>query len=226
MNEQVLVVDDDQATVNLLRRLLTRDGYMVDVATGGLEALEHALRRQPELVLLDLRLPGLDGLEVCRRLREGGDEAILVLTANDETESCVQALNAGADDFVTKPFDADELLARMRALLRRRRCRKDDDLRFAGLIVDPRSREVRRGGRQVELSPKEFDLLEAFMRSPRTVLTFDELLSRAWGDTYYNRNVITVYVGYLRDKLEAAGEPRLIHTVPRVGYILKERQDQ
>ncbi|MBV8085229.1 MAG: response regulator transcription factor [Chloroflexi bacterium] len=226
MNERVLVVDDDQPTINLLQRLLASDGYVVDVAHGGLEALAHALERQPELVLLDLRLPGLDGLEVCRRLREGGEEAILVLTASDQTESCVSALNAGADDYVTKPFDGDELLARMRALLRRRGCRKRDDLRFADLMMDPRAREVRRGSRRIDLSPKEFEVLEAFMRTPRTVLTFDELLARAWGDTYYNRNVVTVYVGYLRDKLEAAGEPRLIHTVPRVGYILKERQDQ
>ncbi|HEU0167370.1 MAG TPA: response regulator transcription factor [Chloroflexota bacterium] len=226
MNEHVLVVDDDQPTLNLLQRLLERDGYVVDMAHGGLEALAHALERQPELVLLDLRLPGLDGLEVCRRLREGGDEAILVLTASDHTASCVAALNAGADDYVTKPFEGEELLARMRALLRRRGCRHKDDLRFADLMLDLQAREVRRGSRAIDLSPKEFELLAAFMRTPRTVLTFDELLSRAWGDTYYNRNLVTVYVGYLRDKLEAAGEPRLIHTVPRVGYILKERQDQ
>ncbi|HLY67953.1 MAG TPA: response regulator transcription factor, partial [Chloroflexota bacterium] len=176
-----------------------------------------------DLVILDIQLPGMDGLEVCRRLREGGSEPILMLTARDEVSDRVHGLDSGADDYLVKPFAIEELMARVRALLRRREPETRSELRFSDLVLDTASREARRGERLIELSAKEFDLLSLFMHNPRRVLTREHILEQAWGyDFYGESNVIEVYVGYLRQKLEANGEARLIHTVRGAGYVLKE----
>jgi len=217
------VVDDDEKITNLLRRALSYEGYVTDVAHDGQRALALALEHHPDLVILDGMLPGMDGLEVCRRLREGGGEPILMLTARDEISDRVHGLDSGADDYVVKPFALEELMARVRALLRRREPEARTELRFSDLVLDTASREARRGDRVIELSAKEFDLLSLFLRNPRRVLSREMILEQAWGyDFYGESNVIEVYVGYLRQKLEAHGEPRLIHTVRGAGYVLKE----
>jgi len=223
MKERILVVDDDEKITNLLRRALSYEGYVTDIANDGHKALSLALEHHPDLVILDIQLPGMDGLEVCRRLREGGGEPILMLTARDEVSDRVQGLDSGADDYLVKPFALEELMARVRALLRRREPETRNELRFSDLVLDTASREARRGERVIELSAKEFDLLSLFMRNPRRVLTREQILEQAWGyDFYGESNVIEVYVGYLRQKLEAGGEVRLIHTVRGAGYVLKE----
>jgi len=223
MKERILVVDDDEKITNLLRRALSYEGYVTDVAHDGQRALSLALEHHPDLVILDLMMPGMDGLEVCRRLREGGSEPILMLTARDEVSDRVHGLDSGADDYMVKPFALEELMARVRALLRRREPDARSELRFSDLVLDTASREARRGDRVIELSAKEFDLLSLFMRNPRRVLSREMILEQAWGyDFYGESNVIEVYVGYLRQKLEANGEPRLIHTVRGAGYVLKE----
>mgnify|MGYP001399086461 FL=1 len=223
MKERILVVDDDEKITNLLRRALSYEGYVTDVAQDGQRALSLALEHHPDLVILDLMMPGMDGLEVCRRLREGGSEPILMLTARDEVSDRVHGLDSGADDYMVKPFALEELMARVRALLRRREPDARSELRFSDLVLDTASREARRGDRVIELSAKEFDLLSLFMRNPRRVLSREMILEQAWGyDFYGESNVIEVYVGYLRQKLEANGEPRLIHTVRGAGYVLKE----
>jgi two-component system, OmpR family, response regulator MprA len=193
------------------------------VANDGPRALALALEHHPDLVVLDIQLPGMDGLEVCRRLREGGREPILMLTARDEVSDRVHGLDSGADDYVVKPFALEELMARVRALLRRHEPETRTELRFSDLVLDTASREARRGERIIDLSAKEFDLLSLFMRNPRRVLSREMILEQAWGyDFYGESNVIEVYVGYLRQKLEANGEQRLIHTVRGAGYVLKE----
>lgn len=223
MKERILVVDDDEKITNLLRRALSYEGYVPDIAHDGSAALSMALEHQPDLVILDIQLPGIDGLEVCRRLRQGGDQPILMLTARDEVSDRVHGLDSGADDYLVKPFALEELLARVRALLRRREPEERTELRFADLVLDTASREARRGDRIIELSAKEFDLLALLMRNPRRVLSRELILEQAWGyDFYGESNVIEVYVGYLRQKLEANGEARLIHTVRGAGYVLKE----
>ena len=224
MKERILVIDDDDAITTALRRALAFEGYTVDVALDGEEGLRRARDAAPDIIILDILMPGIDGFEVCRRLRGGDDTPILMLTARDEVADRVRGLDAGADDYLVKPFAPDELLARVRALLRRREPRQEAAvLRFADLMVDTRTREVFRGERGVSLSAKEFDLLSYFVRHPRQVLTREQLLDAVWGYQFEGEsNVVDVYVGYLRQKLEAANEPRLIHTVRGVGFVLRE----
>jgi two-component system response regulator MprA len=224
MKERILVVDDDAAITTALRRALSYEGYHVDIAHDGEEGLRDARDRIPDLVILDVLMPGIDGLEFCRRVRASDDTPILMLTARDEVADRVRGLDAGADDYLVKPFASDELLARVRALLRRREPREQAaSLRFADLTVDTRGRQVFRGQREVTLSAKEYDLLVHLLRHPKQVLTRDQLLEAVWGYGYDGEsNVLDVYVGYLRQKLEANGEPRIIHTARGVGYALRE----
>ncbi len=226
MPERILVIDDETKIVDLLRRGLSYEGYQVDVAYDGESGLTQARRDPPDLVVLDVMMPGLDGLEVCRRLRAEGwsDLPILMLTARDAVPDRVAGLDAGADDYLVKPFAFDELLARVRALLRRRRPSADVQLlRFGDVVANPVTREVRRGDRLVNLTAKEFDLLEMFLRHPRQVLTRDSIYEQVWGyDFGGESNIIEVYIRYLRSKLEAEGEPRLLQTVRGVGYALRE----
>jgi two-component system response regulator MprA len=223
MAARVLVVDDDEKITSFLRRALAYEGYQVDVASGGAAALTLALSSPPDIVVLDVMMPGLDGLEVCRRLRSGGDVPVLMLTARDAVGDRVQGLDAGADDYLAKPFALDELLARLRALLRRRDGGAPSVLRFADLSLDTASRQAQRGARVIELTTKEFELLALFMRYPRRVLTRDAIMEQIWGyDFDGESNVIEVYAGRLRQKLETHGEPRLIHTVRHAGYVLRE----
>jgi len=224
MPEHILVIEDDPSIADLLRRGLIYEGYSVQVAGDGPAGLTAARDRLPDLVLLDLMLPGMDGLTVCARLRAASDVPILILTAKDAVPDRVKGLDAGADDYVVKPFSFDELVARIRALLRRRQPASEQDvLRFADLSVNPVTREVFRGTRRLELTAREFDLLLLFMQHPRQVLTRDTLYDRIWGyDFGGESNIIEVYIRYLRSKLEEGGEPRLIQTVRGVGYALRE----
>jgi two-component system response regulator MprA len=222
---KVLVVDDERAVRESLRRALELEGYEIELAEDG----EQALRRleangEPDAMVLDVLMPKLDGLEVCRRLRRSGSRLpVLMLTARVEVENRVEGLDAGADDYVTKPFALEELLARLRALLRRRTGVAGEVVRFADLELDPGTREVRRGGEPIELTRTEFSLLELFMRNPRQVLTRSVIFERVWGyDFGYASNSLDVYIGYLRRKTEAGGKPRLIHTVRGVGYSLRQ----
>jgi len=225
---KILVVDDERAVRDSLRRALELEGYEIELAGDGTEALSTLGRDepQPDAVILDVLMPGVDGLEVCRRLRAAGNHVpVLMLTARDEVENRVAGLDAGADDYVTKPFALEELLARVRALLRRA---ADIDggemLMFADVTLDLGTREVRRGGRLIELTRTEFALLELFLRNPRQVLTRSIIFERVWGyDFGFASNSLDVYIGYLRRKTEAGGEPRLIHTVRGVGYALREQ---
>jgi len=225
---KILVVDDERAVRESLRRALELEGYEIELAGDGKEALATLGRDepQPDAVILDVLMPGVDGLEVCRRLRATGNHVpVLMLTARDEVENRVAGLDAGADDYVTKPFALEELLARVRALLRRT---ADTDggevLSFANLTLDLGTRDVRRGGRPIELTRTEFALLELFLRNPRQVLTRSIIFERVWGyDFGFASNSLDVYIGYLRRKTEAGGEPRVIHTVRGVGYALREQ---
>jgi len=221
----ILVVDDEPAVREALKRALSFEGYTVRLAEDGQSALDAVLRDPPEAVLLDVTMPGIDGLEVCRRLRAGGDRtAVLMLTARHATADRVAGLDAGADDYVVKPFALEELLARLRALLRRSSFGpgEDDTLRVDDLSLDPPSRIVKRGERVIELTRTEFNLLELLMRNANQVLTRELIFDRVWGyDFGFNSNSLEVYIGYLRRKTEAEGEPRLIHTVRGVGYVLR-----
>ncbi|MCK0439706.1 response regulator transcription factor [Gordonia alkaliphila] len=224
---RILVVDDDRAVRESLRRSLTFNGYTVETAGDGLEALEKVVADRPDLIVLDVMMPRLDGLEVCRRLRAAGDDLpILVLTARDSVSERVSGLDAGADDYLPKPFAMEELLARLRALSRR--TTRDDDLdseaiTFEDLTLDPVTREVTRGERQISLTRTEFALLEMLMANARRVLTRSRILEEVWGyDFPTSGNALEVYIGYLRRKTEADGETRLIHTVRGVGYVLRE----
>ena len=225
---RILVVDDERAVRESLRRALELEGYEIELAGDGDEALSTLGRDepQPDAVILDVLMPGLDGLEVCRRIRATGNRVpVLMLTARDEVENRVAGLDAGADAYVTKPFALEELLARVRALLRRA---TDTDggevLSFANVTLDLGTREVRRGGRLIELTRTEFALLELFLRNPRQVLTRSIIFERVWGyDFGCASNSLDVSIGYLRRKTEAGGEPRLIHTVRGVGYALREQ---
>jgi two-component system, OmpR family, response regulator MprA len=222
---KILVVDDERAVRESLRRALELEGYEIELAADGREALERLeADSQPDALILDVLMPGVDGLEVCRRLRRAGSRLpVLMLTARDAVENRVAGLDAGADDYVTKPFALEELLARIRALLRRTTDGAGEALRFADLELDPGTREVRRGGELIELTRTEFSLLELFLRNPRQVLTRSIIFERVWGyDFGYGSNSLDVYVGYLRRKTEAGGKPRLIHTVRGVGYALRE----
>jgi two-component system response regulator MprA len=226
MAERILVIEDEPQIADLLRRGLLYEGYSVEIAGDGEAGLVMARDRPPDLVLLDLMLPGIDGLTVCKRLRAGSGVPILILTAKDAVRDRVAGLDAGADDYVIKPFSFDELLARIRALLRRRQpvdATVQEVVRFADLRLNPATHEVYRGERRLELTAREFELLSFFMQHPRQVLTRDVLYDRIWGyDFGGESNIIEVYVRYLRAKLEDAGEPRLIQTVRGVGYALRE----
>ncbi|SUE16917.1 two component system response regulator [Rhodococcus gordoniae] len=225
---RILVVDDDRAVRESLRRSLSFNGYTVDLATDGQDALEQVTASRPDAMVLDVMMPRVDGLEVCRRLRSTGDDLpILVLTARDSVSERVAGLDAGADDYLPKPFALEELLARLRALLRRATpdpdSSADEVLRFADLSLDPATREVTRGDRRISLTRTEFSLMEMLMANPRRVLTRSRILEEVWGyDFPTSGNALEVYVGYLRRKTEAGGEPRLIHTVRGVGYVLRE----
>ena len=220
---RILVVDDDPEIVSFVKRGLAYEGYAVDTAGDGTEALAKARDREPDLVILDIMMPGIDGIEVSKRLRQGSDVPILMLTARGTVADRVAGLDSGADDYLVKPFAFDELLARVRALLRRRQPKEGELLRFSDLSLNTATREVKRGNEAIELTAQEFDLLELFMRHPRQVLKRDLIYDRVWGYNFEGEsNVIEVYVRYLRSKLEAGGKPRLIHTVRGVGYVLKE----
>jgi two-component system response regulator MprA len=220
---RILVVDDDPEILSLLKRGLAYDGYEVDAAKDGAEALAKARDSEPDLVVLDVMMPGLDGIEVSKRLRQASQVPILMLTAKGTVADRVSGLDSGADDYLVKPFSFDELLARVRALLRRSQPREGEVLRFGDLSLDTATREVTRGNDAIELTVQEFDLLELFMLHPRQVLTRDRIYARVWGyDFGGESNVIEVYVSYLRNKLEAGGRSRLLHTVRGVGYVLKD----
>ena len=220
---RILVVDDDPEIVSFLKRGLIYEGYNVDTAGDGTEALTKARDKEPDLVILDIMMPGIDGVEVSKRLRQASDVPILMLTAKGTVADRVDGLDSGADDYLVKPFAFDELLARVRALLRRRQPREGEVLRFSDLSLDTATREVKRGNEIIELTAQEFDLVELFIRHPRQVLLRDRIYERVWGYDFDGlSNVIEVYVSYLRSKLEASGKPRLIHTVRGVGYVLKE----
>ena len=224
---KILVVDDERAVRESLRRALELEGYEIELAGDGSEALYRLeSSEEPDAMILDVLMPGVDGLEVCRRIRGTGSKLpVLMLTARTEVEDRVAGLDAGADDYVTKPFALEELLARVRALCSGATTDDDDGevLRFADLELDPGTREVRRGDRQIELTRTEFSLLELFLQNPRQVLTRSVIFERVWGyDFGFGSNSLDVYIGYLRRKTEAAGEPRLIHTVRGVGYALRE----
>ena len=222
---RILVVDDEPALRSSLERALRLDGYEVELAADGREALVRLAADSPDAVVLDVLMPEVDGLEVCRRLRALGDRTpVLMLTARDAVRDRVAGLDAGADDYLVKPFALEELLARVRALLRRTTGDGDASvLRFADLSLDERTYEVRRGDRPIELTRTEFLLLELFLRNPRQVLTRSIIFERVWGyDFGPSSNSLEVYVGYLRRKLEAGGEPRLLQTVRGVGYVLRK----
>lgn len=219
---RVLVVEDEPNIAEFIRRGLIYKGYDVDVAASGEEALEAAQKRLPDLVVLDLMLPGMDGIEVCRRLRAADEVSIIMLTARDSVSDKVRGLESGADDYITKPFEFEELLARVRATLRRRSGKNTEVLRVGDLTVKPASREVTRGSRAVELTAREFDLLEFLARHAGEVVTKETLFEKVWGfDFEIESDAIKVYVSYLRKKLNTKGEPDLIHAVRGVGYMLK-----
>jgi two-component system response regulator MprA len=224
MKAHILVVDDDPRITNLLRRILAYEGYSVAIAATGDEALTRSLERPPDLIILDIMLPGIDGLEVVRRLRAAGDTMpVLMLTARDAIPDRVRGFEMGADDYLVKPFAPEELLARVMALLRRSQADRSEILRYADVELDTGTRMAYRGQREIELSPTEYELLSLFLRRPRQVLTRNLIMERVWGlDFEGSSNVLEVYIGYLRNKLEAGGEPRLIHTVRGIGYVLKE----
>jgi two-component system response regulator MprA len=223
MNEKVLIIEDDEAIVKLLRRSLAYEGYQVDAALDGESGLALARDRQPDLVILDWMLPGMDGLEVCQRLRALSNVPVLMLTAKDTLHDRVQGLDAGADDYVVKPFQLDELTARIRALLRRTQQDRTPVLNFMDLNLDTSTRQAERNGRIISLTAKEYDLLELFMRHPRQVLTREMIFDRVWGyDFGGESNVLDVYIRYLRQKLEGEKESRLIYTVRGVGYVMRE----
>jgi len=222
---KILVVDDERAVRDSLRRALELQGYEVDLAVDGADALARLeANGHVDAVVLDVLMPGIDGLEVCRRIRRDGSEVpVLMLTARDAVGDRVSGLDAGADDYLVKPFALEELLARIRALLRRTSPSVDGVLRFGDLELDPGTREVRRGGERIELTRTEFNLLELFLLNPRQVLTRSIIFERVWGyDFGFSSNSLDVYIGYLRRKTEAGGRPRLIQTVRGVGYALRE----
>ena len=219
---RVLVVEDDEDIAQVLQRSLRMEGYEVRLAADGEAALDEAATFHPDLVVLDLGLPKLDGIEVAKRLRAGDDVPILMLTARDAVESRVEGLDTGADDYLVKPFERQELLARLRALLRRRPPRGSASLTVADLSLNPDTHEVSRGERSIELTQREFELLEYLMRNERIVVPRQRLLEEVWGyDPFATTNTIEVFVSNLRRKLEADGEPRLLHTIRGAGYVLR-----
>lgn len=222
MKPQILVADDDEMIAASIRRALIYEGYSVEVVHDGAQALVSARDRQPDLVILDVMMPEVDGVEVCRRLRADGDIPVLMLTAKDTVADRVLGLDSGADDYLVKPFAYEELLARVRSLFRRKEPGTHEILRVADIVADVEAFEVTRGDRRVELTVLEFRLLEYLMRNERIVLSRSRILEAVWGlDVETTSNVVDVYVRYLRKKLEADGEPRLIHTIRGAGYVLR-----
>jgi two-component system response regulator MprA len=227
MSKRILIIEDEERILDFLKRGLTYEGYQVETAVDGSQGLVLAYDTSPDMVILDWMLPevepGLDGLEVCRRLREVGDVPVLMLTAKESVEDRVRGLDAGADDYLVKPFALNELLARVRALLRRSGLESPAVLTFADLRLDTGTHQAFRGERLIELTAKEYELLELFLHHPRQVLTRDVIFDRVWGyDFGGESNIIEVYIRYLRQKLEQAEEQRLLHTVRGVGYVLRE----
>ncbi len=222
---RILVVDDEPSVRDALDRALRMDGYNVQLAADGRQALDQLAEQAPDAIVLDLLMPEVDGLEVCRRIRAAGDRIpVLMLTARDGVPDRVRGLDAGADDYLVKPFALEELSARLRALLRRTGGPAAERLRYADLVLDPGEHTVQRGERRVELTRTEFLLLELLLRHPRQVLTRSQIFEQVWGyDFGTSSNSLEVYVGYLRRKLEAGGEPRLVHTVRGIGYVLRDR---
>jgi DNA-binding response OmpR family regulator len=221
-NPRVLVVEDDADIAGVLRRSLAMEGYEVRLAGDGVQALDEASVFEPDAVILDLGLPGMDGTEVCRRLRLAGDVPILMLTARDGLDDRVDGLDSGADDYLVKPFDRQELLARLRAVLRRRPPRGSASLVVGDLTLNPDRREAVRSGRDLDLTGREFELLEHLMRNERLVVSRDALLEQVWGYAPLTEsNTVDVFVSNLRRKLEAGGEPRMLHTVRGAGYVLR-----
>ena len=219
---RVLVVEDDEDIAQALQRSLRMEGYEVNAVGDGSSALEHARSFAPDLVILDLGLPGIDGLDVARSLRADDDIPILILTARDALEARVEGLDAGADDYLVKPFERQELLARMRAALRRRPPRGSAPMRVSDLSLNADTHEVMRGERTIDLTQREFELLEYLMRNERIVISRQRLLDEVWGyDPFSTTNTIEVFVSNLRRKLEADGEPRLLHTIRGAGYVLR-----
>jgi two-component system OmpR family response regulator len=224
MKPKILLIEDEEKLAKFVEMELTYEDYDVTLALDGLSGLMAARDSEPHLVLLDWMMPGLSGVEVCRRLRATGfKEPIILMTAKDDVADRVAGLDAGADDYVVKPFSIEELLARVRAHLRRNQPQEIDTLQFQNLTLNRKTREVKRGDRSIELTAKEFDLLDYLMTHPRQVLTRDRILEEVWGyDFMGDSNIIEVYIRYLRLKLEAEGEKRLIQTVRGVGYVLKD----
>ncbi len=224
--ERILIIEDEARIAQFIERALIYEGYRVTVARDGATGLSAARDTPPDLVILDWMLPGLDGLEVCKRLRAASDVPILMLTAKDDTKDRVTGLDSGADDYMVKPFSVDELTARVRALFRRSvATSRPEILRFGDLSLDTGTHRAYRGERAIDLTAKEYELLELFMRNPRQVLTRDVIFDRVWGyDFGGESNIIEVYVRYLRQKTEQNNEPRLVHTVRGVGYVLREEE--
>lgn len=227
MRSSILVIDDDEKITSMLRRGLAFEGYEVHTARNGAEGLSAVMAGEPHLIILDVMMPQMDGFEVCRRLREGGSTVpVLMLTAKDEVENRVKGLDTGADDYLVKPFALEELLARVRALLRRKEAKTDDTagqrLVFEDVIMDMDSREVLRSGQRLELTAKEFDLLHLFMQNPKRLLTRDLIMDKIWGYDYSGEsNVLEVYIAMLRQKTEEYGGKRIIQTIRGAGYILR-----
>ena len=223
MSARILVIEDEDRIRQFLHRGLGYEGYGVEVASDGIAGLTAAQENPPDLVLLDVMMPGMDGLEVCRRLRTASDIPILMLTAKEAVEDRVAGLDSGADDYLVKPFSFEELLARVRALLRRVQPSQPDVYRFEDLELDTGTRQGARGEETFSLTAKEYELLELFLRNPRRVLTREVIYDRVWGyDFGGESNIIEVYVRYLRQKTESQGQKRLIHTVRGIGYVLRE----
>lgn len=226
MDERILIVEDDEEILRVLKRVLTYEGYIVDTALTGKAGLTLASEQRPDLIVLDWMLPNMDGLEVSRRLQKLGNQPILMLTAKDTIQDRVEGLDAGADDYIVKPFEIDELLARIRALLRRTVAERIKVLEFLDLKLDSGTRKAIRGDREIQLTAKEYDLLELFMRHPRQVMTREVIFDRVWDyDFGGESNVLDVYIRYLRQKLEEQGEIRLIYTVRGVGYVMRESEE-
>jgi two-component system response regulator MprA len=224
MNERILIIEDDQAIVRVLKRSLTYEGYHVEAEYEGEKGIERFHSFRPDLVVLDWMLPGMDGIEVCDRIRSQEDSTpIIMLTAKDTTHDRVQGLDSGVDDYMVKPFEIEELNARIRALLRRTKPERAVVLSFNDLELDTSTRLAHRSGRTISLTAKEYDLLELFLRHPRQVLTRDVIFDRVWGyDFGGESNVLDVYIRYLRQKIEEKGETRLLHTVRGVGYVMRD----
>ncbi|MHB8134113.1 MAG: response regulator transcription factor [Anaerolineaceae bacterium] len=224
MNEKILIIEDDQAIVRVLKRSLTYEGYLVEAEFDGEKGFQKYQQFKPDVIVLDWMLPGIDGIEVCDRIRANDDNTpILMLTAKDTTRDRVQGLDSGVDDYMVKPFEIDELNARVRALLRRTKPERSVILSFNDLELDTTTRLASRNGRSINLTAKEYDLLELFLRHPKQVLTRDIIFDRVWGyDFGGESNVLDVYIRYLRQKIEEKGETRLLHTVRGVGYVMRE----